>query len=89
MKRMFPLFILMTSMYTVAPAADWPAWRGPTGQGFCAEKNILLKWDGQTNVKWKVPLAHQGNSTPVVWGVWPDMNSARTPGRRASMRAKA
>jgi outer membrane protein assembly factor BamB len=49
-------------------AANWPAWRGPTGQGFCEEKNLPLKWSAKDNVKWKVPLAHQGNSTPVIWG---------------------
>lgn len=49
-------------------AADWPAWRGPTGQGFCDEKDVPVTWSGKQNVKWKVPLAHQGNSTPVIWG---------------------
>ena len=51
-----------------AQAADWPAWRGPTGQGFCEEEDVLLHWSDTENVKWKVPLEHQGNSTPVVWG---------------------
>jgi outer membrane protein assembly factor BamB len=49
-------------------AADWPAWRGPSGQGFCEEKNLPLKWSDKENVRWKVPLAEEGNSTPVVWG---------------------
>lgn len=51
-----------------AVADDWPAWRGPTGQGFCEEKHVPLKWSGEDNVQWKTPLAHQGNSTPIVWG---------------------
>ncbi len=49
-------------------ADDWPAWRGPTGQGHCLEKNLPLTWGEQENVKWKVALDHQGNSTPVIWG---------------------
>src|SRR6058998_2013569 len=49
-------------------ANNWPDWRGPTGQGYCAEKNIPLVWSDKDNVKWKVKLADQGNSTPVVWG---------------------
>jgi outer membrane protein assembly factor BamB len=49
-------------------AADWPSWRGPTGQGHCDEKNLPLKWSAAENVKWKVALAHPGNSTPIVWG---------------------
>ena len=48
-------------------ADNWPAWRGPSGQGFCEEKNVPLKWSATENVKWKVELGHQGNSTPVVW----------------------
>ncbi len=60
-------FLLIVS-YSTAMAADWPAWRGSTGQGFCEEKGILLNWSDTENVKWKVPLEHQGNSTPIVWG---------------------
>ncbi|MCS7047555.1 MAG: PQQ-like beta-propeller repeat protein, partial [Gemmataceae bacterium] len=65
--------LLTTTMVWAAtlgrlPAADWPAWRGPTGQGLCTEKNLPLTWSATTNVKWKIQLAHQGNSTPVVWG---------------------
>lgn len=53
---------------SIVQADNWPAWRGPTGQGFCNETNIPLKWGPKENVKWKIPLENQGNSTPVVWG---------------------
>jgi outer membrane protein assembly factor BamB len=43
-------------------------WRGPTGQGRSAEKNLPLTWSDQDNVRWKVPLPHAGSSTPIVWG---------------------
>jgi outer membrane protein assembly factor BamB len=48
--------------------ADWPGWRGPTGQGHSTEKDLPLKWDKTENVRWKVGLPDAGNSTPVVWG---------------------
>jgi outer membrane protein assembly factor BamB len=67
MKRIAALLLLIAAFSSVQ-AANWPAWRGPTGQGFCEEKNIPVKWSAKDNVKWKVPLADQGNSTPVVWG---------------------
>src|SRR5438046_668044 len=53
-----------------APAAadNWPAWRGPDGQGHSAEKNLPVTWDVAHNVRWKTPLPDEGNSTPVVWG---------------------
>ncbi|MBY0231692.1 MAG: PQQ-binding-like beta-propeller repeat protein [Gemmataceae bacterium] len=62
--------ILLAALLIPLPAshaADWPAWRGPTGQGFCDEKGIPLKWSARDNVRWRIKLDHQGNSTPVVW----------------------
>lgn len=49
-------------------AGNWPAWRGPDGQGHCPEKNLPLTWSRTENVRWKTPLPDEGNSTPVVWG---------------------
>src|SRR5262245_61175085 len=53
---------------TSVQADNWPAWRGPTGQGQCAEHDLPLKWDAKENVRWKIALPDAGNSTPVVWG---------------------
>ena len=68
MRRTAPAAFLFVTVCSALAAADWPAWRGPTGQGICTEKNVPLMWSETENVKWKVPLAHQGNSTPVVSG---------------------
>jgi outer membrane protein assembly factor BamB len=68
-----------------ALAADWPAWRGPTGQGFCEEQDIPLTWSDKENVKWKVPLANPGNSTPVVWGDKIFVTQANTGGSQRSL----
>ena len=64
------IFVLLLSLATSSTlyGDNWPQWRGPTGQGFCSEQNIPLTWSDTENVKWKIDLAHQGNSTPVVWG---------------------
>lgn len=61
------LAILALALAPLAHADNWPAWRGPTGQGLCSEK-MLLKWSDTENVRWKIDLEHQGNSTPVIWG---------------------
>lgn len=55
------------ALVDVARADNWPAWRGPTGQGYCAEENLPLTWSPKENVKWKIKLAEFGNSTPIVW----------------------
>lgn len=49
-------------------AENWPAWRGPTGDGISTEKNLPLKWSPTEQVRWKTPLPERGNSTPVIWG---------------------
>lgn len=66
MTRAVAILILTSS--TLASADDWPAWRGPTGQGYCSEKNLPMKWSDKENVKWKVLLDHPAYSTPIVWG---------------------
>jgi outer membrane protein assembly factor BamB len=62
------LFLLSVFLIPVnISAANWPAWRGPLGTGICEEKNLPIHWTTTNNVKWRVPLAERGNSTPIVW----------------------
>lgn len=49
-------------------ADDWPAWRGPRGDGHCLDTGYPLEWSATKNVRWKVPLPGPGNSTPVICG---------------------
>lgn len=67
MKRNIVAAVLLVVCLSSVKAEDWPQWRGPTGQGFCTEEGILLNWSDTENVKWKIPLEQQGNSTPVIW----------------------
>jgi outer membrane protein assembly factor BamB len=63
--------VLLLSLFLVpisVSAVNWPAWRGPLGTGICEEKNLPVQWSRTNNVKWRVPLAERGNSTPIVWG---------------------
>lgn len=50
----------------VASAADWPAWRGPNGDGRSSEKGLPVMWSATQNVRWRTPLPEPGNSTPIV-----------------------
>lgn len=61
------LSFVMVLVANQVNADNWPAWRGPGGQGFCHEQDVPVTWSDTENVRWKVPLEHQGNSTPVVW----------------------
>jgi outer membrane protein assembly factor BamB len=56
-----------------APSAeDWPAFRGPTGQGHSTERGVPLEWSESKNILWKTPVPGRGWSSPVVVGgrVW-------------------
>jgi len=58
--------------------ADWPDFRGPGFQGQVARSigansaSLPLHWSETNNVTWKIPLPHQGWSTPVIQGnqIW-------------------
>src|SRR3954468_21327626 len=66
-------------------AENWPAWRGPTGQGYSAEKALPVKWSATEKVRWKVPLPDRGNSTPVVWDDQVFLTQATEGGRKRSL----
>jgi outer membrane protein assembly factor BamB len=52
--------------------ADWPAFRGPTGDGHVAvakapkPAGLPLHWNEKENVRWKTAIPERGWSTPVV-----------------------
>jgi outer membrane protein assembly factor BamB len=48
-------------------AQNWPGWRGD-GSGISPEKDLPLSWSEQENLKWKIPIAGAGHSSPIVWG---------------------
>lgn len=58
---------LLPALALPAAGANWPAWRGPTGDGWCRETNVPVQWSRTANVRWRTPLPERGNSTPVVW----------------------
>ena len=45
---------------------DWPAFRGPGGQGHSAARDVPVHWGEDKNVAWKTPVAGLGWSSPVV-----------------------
>jgi outer membrane protein assembly factor BamB len=58
--------LLAGSLTTAAMAAEaWPQFRGPTGQGIASGPGPL-KWSRDAGIAWKIPLAAQGWSSPVI-----------------------
>ena len=72
------LFALACGLH--AASADWPEFRGPTGDGQVSATGLPLRWSETNNVRWKTEIPLRGWSTPVVMGgqVW--MTSATVDG---------
>jgi outer membrane protein assembly factor BamB len=83
--RLASLVALLALATSVARADNWPAWRGPTGQGRSAETNLPTKWSATENVKWKIPLPVAGNSTPITWGDKLFLTQATDKGKKRSL----
>lgn len=58
--------ILMALMPMGALAADWPQFRGPTGQGTSESSNVPLTWSETDNIAWKQELPGLAWSSPAV-----------------------
>jgi outer membrane protein assembly factor BamB len=57
---------------TSSASQDWPAFRGPDGQGHSTAIGVPTEWSETRNVAWKTPLPGLGWSSPVVAGgkIW-------------------
>ena len=63
------LAVVLVAVMLVGPAAhaqDWPAFRGPTGQGHSSQRGLPVEWSESDNVVWKTPVPGRGWSSPVV-----------------------
>src|SRR5580658_7692081 len=65
--RSSAIFFALVVLPCLVFADDWPAWRGPEGNGYCKETGLPTRWSATENVVWKGALPDEGNSTPVIW----------------------
>ena len=66
--RLF-LVALLVATFGLSAWADvnWPTFRGPAGTGVSSDAKPPVKWSESKNVKWKIELPGDGNSSPIVW----------------------
>jgi outer membrane protein assembly factor BamB len=59
---------LTTALFSLNLCADnWPNWRGPNHDGTVSDGfDYPTKWTDK-NVRWRIPLPAEGNSTPIIW----------------------
>lgn len=61
---------LMASLGThsrLMATESWPQFRGPNANGSTVS-DFPERWDETKNVRWKMPIAGEGWSCPIVWG---------------------
>jgi outer membrane protein assembly factor BamB len=84
----FPALVLtLLITATVTLSANWPAWRGPAGDGVSAEKNLPTKWSPTDNIAWKLALPQWSGATPVIWDDIIFLNVAEADGDQLSLWA--
>ncbi|MFM8478299.1 MAG: PQQ-binding-like beta-propeller repeat protein [Planctomycetaceae bacterium] len=64
------LLFLLTANSNGLPLAadDWPAWRGPRGDGISLEQTAPLEWSVDRGIAWKTAIPGIGRSSPIVAG---------------------
>src|SRR4029453_8425792 len=72
---------------TAVLSANWPAWRGPTGDAVSRERNRRIKWSPSENIAWKLALPQWSGATPVIWGDTIFLNVAEADGTHLSLWA--
>lgn len=72
MRRCVALTVVLLALSSAAANENWPAFRGPNGDGTSDSTGIPTQWSETENVRWKSPIHGKGWSSPVVWGdqVW-------------------
>jgi outer membrane protein assembly factor BamB len=58
--------MVLWAVASSAMAGDWPAFRGPDGNGIAQEDKAPLEWGPEKNIRWKATLPGPGNSSPIV-----------------------
>lgn len=59
--------ICTPTTYAGGESEQWPAWRGPKGDGSSQSKNVPVEFSDTKNVRWKLKLNGVGHSSPILW----------------------
>ena len=62
--RSFAGALLLVALPASLIAGDWPAFRGPNGDGISSEPSAPLTWGPDQNVKWKFALPAPAPMSP-------------------------
>ena len=65
--RLVCFAVSLASVGSLAHAENWPAWRGPRGDGSSAETDPPVRWNAKENIAWKTEIPGEGHASPIVW----------------------
>src|SRR5688572_30783404 len=73
MQRFLSIMLTAAAVSAVAASAPkpedtWPGFRGHAMSGVARSSRIPERWSATQGVKWAVPVAGNGWSSPIVWG---------------------
>lgn len=86
--------IRLAALVSVASAAvhgaNWPSWRGPAGNQVSPESRFPTEWSWSAsspakNIRWRVELPEEGNSSPIIWGDRVFLTQALKDGKQRSL----
>lgn len=62
------LLAVVALLWAASANAQWPQFRGPTGDGLAPSASPPVRWSETENLRWKVAVPGRGRSSPVVLG---------------------
>ncbi len=83
--RIFGLvFLTLATTTQTLVAENWPAFRGPRGDGITNATGVPVEWNETKNLVWKTAIHGRGWSSPVVWEdqIW--LTTATEDGKKQS-----
>ena len=64
--RSICILVAAAQIFYRTAAADWPEFRGPTGDGISTADNVPMEWSATSNVAWQQEIPGSGWSSPVL-----------------------
>ena len=68
LKRLLLAASISGTTFASSVSADWPEFRGPTGQGISEATGLPVEWSPTKNVAWKITVPGAGWSSPAISG---------------------
>tara|TARA_B100000674_G_scaffold80173_1_gene55684 strand:- start:534 stop:875 length:342 start_codon:yes stop_codon:yes gene_type:complete len=61
-------WLLVGILFVSESSADWPQFRGPSGNGYLGELNHPTQWSMEENLAWSQAIPGGGWASPIIVG---------------------